>query len=67
MPHLPQIKTFVEERASNYPNLDVENIRGKMPELVLEKADGTKERVAIEKWKTEHIEEFLAERLQSDK
>ena len=63
---MPHIKTFVEERAQKYPNLDVEYIRGKSPELVMEKADGSKERVAIDKWKTEHIEEFLSARLQSD-
>ena len=63
---MPHIKTFVEEKAKKYANLDVEYIRGKAPELVLEKADGTMDRIPVDKWKTEDIEEFLAARLQND-
>ena len=63
---MPHIKTFVEERASKYANLDVEFIRGKNPELVMEKADGTKDVIPCDKWKTDDIEEFLNSRLQND-
>ena len=63
---MPHIKTFVEEKASKYSNLDVEFIRGKSPELVMEKADGEVDRIPVEKWKTDDIEEFLSSRLQND-
>ena len=63
---MPHLKTFVEEKAEKYPNLDIEYIRGKSPELVMETADGQQERIPIDKWKTEDIEDFLAARLQSD-
>ena len=61
-----QIKTFIEEKAEKYGNLDVEFIRGKSPELVMEKDDGTVDRIPVDKWRTEDIEEFLKARLQND-
>ena len=63
---MPQIKTFIEEKAEKYGNLDVEFIRGKSPELVMEKDDGTVDRIPVDKWRTEDIEEFLKARLQND-
>ena len=51
---------------ASYVNLDVEYIRGKSPELVMEKDDGKVDRIPVDKWRTEDIEEFLKARLQND-
>jgi hypothetical protein len=66
LPHYPHVKTFIEENASKYSNLDIEWVRGKNPELIMEKADGKKDKINVDRWKTTDIIEFLDSHLQND-
>ena len=60
----PHVETFVKERISNYPNLQVKYQFGSPPRLTLR--SGTKsETIRIDHWKTEHIEEYLKDKLLS--
>jgi hypothetical protein len=60
------VKTFLDEKAKNYNNLDIEYIRGKNPELIMEKSDGQKDHINVDRWKTDDIVEFLDSRLNND-
>jgi hypothetical protein len=60
------VKTFLSDHAKQYNNLDIEYVRGKNPELIMERSDGKKDHVNVDKWKTEDILEFLDSRLQND-
>ena len=62
----PTVKTFLSDHAKKYNNLDIEYVRGKNPELIMERSDGKKDHVNVDKWKTEDILEFLDSRLQND-
>lgn len=66
LPQYPQVKTFLSDHAKKYNNLDIEYVRGKNPELIMERSDGKKDHVNVDKWKTEDILEFLDSRLQND-
>jgi hypothetical protein len=46
--------------------LDIEWVRGKNPELIMEKADGKKDKINVDRWKTTDIMEFLDSHLQND-
>jgi hypothetical protein len=66
LPQYPEVKTFLDEKAKNYNNLDIEYIRGKNPELIMEKSDGQKDHINVDRWKTDDIVEFLDSRLNND-
>ena len=55
------METFIKQKAASYPRLTVVDRMG-APRLTLRVGD-EREVVPIEGWKTEHIEEFLTERL----
>ncbi|KAI4471683.1 selenoprotein f [Holotrichia oblita] len=57
----PQIQAFIKsERPAKFPNLQIKYIRGLDPIIKLYDKDGfLKETVAIEKWNTDSVEEFL--------
>ncbi|KAK9809223.1 hypothetical protein WJX72_011602 [[Myrmecia] bisecta] len=58
----PHIETFVRKKAKDYKGLTVIDRFGALPRLVL-KAGKDRETIRIDKWKTEHIEEFLQDKL----
>lgn len=64
----PQIQAFIKsERPSNFPNLQIKYVRGLDPIIKLYDKDGhLKETVAIEKWNTDSVEEFLNTHLEKD-
>lgn len=61
------MQTFVEEKAEDFLGLEVMYRFGSAPRLVLKGAKGLRETLRIDKWKTEHIEEFLADKLETVK
>lgn len=48
---------------SAYPQLSVKYEGGADPTLVMKTTDGQEENISINSWKTEHIEEFLTQKL----
>jgi len=54
----------VREKAPNIPNLQVTYTQGAPANLFMQDANGaTLEEVSIASWKTEHIDEYLREKL----
>ncbi|KAK4877665.1 hypothetical protein RN001_010171 [Aquatica leii] len=64
----PQIEAFIKsDRPSKFPNLQIKYVRGLDPIIKLFDKDGhNKETVAIEKWNTDSVEEFLNTHLETD-
>lgn len=64
----PQIQAFIKsDRPSKFSNLQIKYVRGLDPIIKLFDKDGhLKETVAIEKWNTDSVEEFLNTRLVHD-
>lgn len=60
-PAYPQIQAFVKsDRPAKFPNLQIKYVRGLDPVIKLLDKDGiVKDTVAIEKWNTDSVEEFL--------
>lgn len=58
----PHVETFLKERISSYPNMQVKYYFGAPPRLKL-KAGAKSETIRIDHWKTEHIEEYLKDKL----
>ncbi|KAL3155310.1 hypothetical protein ABBQ38_010874 [Trebouxia sp. C0009 RCD-2024] len=58
----PHVETFLKERISSYPNMQVKYYFGAPPRLKL-KAGTNSETIRIDHWKTEHIEEYLNHKL----
>lgn len=60
-PAYPQIQAFVKsDRPAKFPNLQIKYLRGLDPIIKLLDKDGiVRETVAIEKWNTDSVEEFL--------
>jgi len=59
----PHIFEFVDKKAQDYPKLTVVNERGSPPLLRLKDNTGGLDTLNIEGWKTEHLEQFLKEKL----
>ncbi|CAG9856786.1 unnamed protein product [Phyllotreta striolata] len=61
----PQIQAFIKsERPDKYPNLQIKYVRGLDPIIKLYDKDGhLQETVAIEKWNTDSVDEFLSTHL----
>ncbi|XP_071440449.1 selenoprotein F [Hetaerina americana] len=57
----PQIQAFIKsERPTKYPNLQIKYVRGLDPIIKLMDAEGNVQEVlAIDKWNTETVDEFL--------
>ncbi|XP_030752739.1 selenoprotein F [Sitophilus oryzae] len=64
----PQIQAFIKsDRPAKFPNLQIKYIRGLDPIIKLYDKDGhLQETVAIEKWNTDSVEEFLNTHLDND-
>ncbi len=61
----PTVETFVDEKAEEFPGLEVEFRFGSAPRLVLRGGKGQRETLRIDRWKTEQIEEFLKDKLKA--
>ena len=61
MPRWPQLKAFINSgKADSFPTLTIRYLRGADPVLKLLDEDGeVEEEMAIEKWNTDSVEEFL--------
>ncbi|VVC89126.1 selenoprotein F [Leptidea sinapis] len=64
-PAYPQIQAFVKgDKPAKFPNLQIKYVRGLDPIIKLLDKDGiVRDTVAIEKWNTDSVEEFLNARL----
>lgn len=60
----PHVDTFVNQRSSKYPTMQVKYYFGAPPRLKLRAGDKS-ETIRIDHWKTEHIEEYLNDKLLS--
>eukprot|EP00803_Ostreobium_quekettii_P010137 evm.model.scf_531.11 EVM.evm.TU.scf_531.11 scf_531:76539-77105(-) len=60
----PHIEEFVGKKVENYHNLEVRYRMGTHPKLHLS-TDEKRDTIRIDHWKTEEIEEFLKDRLES--
>lgn len=58
----PHIETFVTQHSSKYPKLKVRYVYGSPPRLTL-KSGNQQETIRIDHWKTEHVQEYLDDRL----
>jgi len=58
----PHVEEFIKKKADQHPGLKVVNRFGTAPRLTL-RAGTEREVVRIDGWKTEHIEEYLADKL----
>jgi len=60
--HYPQVQAFVKsERPKQFPGLTVKYVRGAEPIIKLLDEDGdVQEELAIDKWNTDSVEEFLS-------
>ncbi|XP_021184618.3 selenoprotein F [Helicoverpa armigera] len=67
-PAYPQIQAFVKsDRPAKFPNLQIKYVRGLDPIIKLLDKDGiVKDTVAIEKWNTDSVEEFLKAHLENE-
>ncbi|XP_013185740.2 selenoprotein F [Amyelois transitella] len=67
-PAYPQIQAFVKsDRPAKFPNLQIKYVRGLDPIIKLLDKDGiVKDTVAIEKWNTDSVEEFLNTHLEKE-
>lgn len=64
MGHYPAIQDFVQQKAPGVKNLQVTYTQGAPPTLFMKDSGGAVlEEVSIANWKTEHIDEYLAEKL----
>ncbi|XP_026765295.1 selenoprotein F [Galleria mellonella] len=67
-PAYPQIQAFVKsDRPAKFPNLQIKYVRGLDPIIKLLDKDGiVRDTVAIEKWNTDSVEEFLRTHLDKE-
>lgn len=67
-PAYPQIQAFVKsDRPAKFPNLQIKYVRGLDPIIKLLDKDGiVRDTVAIEKWNTDSVEEFLKAHLEKE-
>lgn len=67
-PAYPQIQAFVKsDRPAKFPNLQIKYVRGLDPIIKLMDKDGiVKDTVAIEKWNTDSVEEFINTHLEKE-
>jgi hypothetical protein len=63
----PQVAAFVKsEKVNRFPSLSVKYVRGADPSVKLYTEDGTlAQTLGIDKWNTDTLEEFLADKLVS--
>ena len=60
----PHVETFVKDKAEAFhPQLKVNDRFGVAPRLLMRRPNGSKEVIRIDGWKTEHIEEYLHDKL----
>lgn len=60
----PNIQTFIDDKLSQFPDVDVQFRFGAPPKLIMNDESGNqKESIRIDNWKTEQIEQFLREKV----
>eukprot|EP00850_Spirogloea_muscicola_P005924 SM000027S09705 [mRNA] locus=s27:939509:940038:+ [translate_table: standard] len=60
------VADFIEEKLANYKNVALQWRGNQSPRLLLHDIEGNVlDTIRIDAWKTEHIEAFLGEKLQS--
>eukprot|EP00243_Klebsormidium_subtile_P004026 TRINITY_DN17803_c0_g1_i1.p1 TRINITY_DN17803_c0_g1~~TRINITY_DN17803_c0_g1_i1.p1 ORF type:complete len:180 (+),score=19.82 TRINITY_DN17803_c0_g1_i1:25-540(+) len=60
------VSTFLEKHMKDHPKLTLKHRSGSAPKLVMKDKDGkVQETIRIDNWKTEHINEFLKQKLQT--
>lgn len=64
----PEVKDFIEKHAKGHSTLEIEYVRGQLPQLrmISDNEDEDDEIVNLQKWKTAHIEEYLKDKLLDD-
>eukprot|EP00898_Chlorokybus_atmophyticus_P002549 jgi/Chlat1/3295/Chrsp22S03539 len=64
----PHVQEFIDKKASSFKNLKVRYRPGSSPKLLLGNDFGKKseESIRIDHWKTEHIVEFLIQKLENN-
>ena len=64
----PEIQSFIDEKAKDFPSVKVEYKQGAYPTLLLfpelESEASEAESVSLDKWKIDHITDFLAAKLE---
>jgi len=53
----------VDKEASQFPKFIIDYVSGADPTLELTDSQGKKEKMNVDSWKTEHLREFLKEKL----
>eukprot|EP01012_Entosiphon_sulcatum_P014343 TRINITY_DN1937_c0_g1_i1.p1 TRINITY_DN1937_c0_g1~~TRINITY_DN1937_c0_g1_i1.p1 ORF type:complete len:151 (-),score=20.99 TRINITY_DN1937_c0_g1_i1:435-866(-) len=61
--HFPHVETFVNKDTSKHPKLEVQYVQGVRPTLVMKRPDGQEDVISVMNWKTEHLNEFLTQKL----
>ncbi|EFJ30489.1 hypothetical protein SELMODRAFT_440387 [Selaginella moellendorffii] len=60
----PHVQTFIESKLEKFPAVQAQYRFNASPKLILLDEDGNeKETVRIDNWKTEHIEQFLEQKV----
>ena len=60
----PRVAGFIEKESKELTNVKVSYKYAAMPKLILKDRDGQRESIRVDNWKTEHIKEFLLDRLE---
>ena len=55
---------FIEKESKELTNVKVSYKYAAMPKLILKDGNGQRESIRVDGWKTEHIREFLLDRLE---
>ena len=66
MEAMPHIEEFVRDKAAGYPGLRVAYMVGVPPRLMLRDATGASTVVSVYKWKPEHLEDVLRDKLRPE-
>lgn len=67
MGHYPALNEFIEKHAPEFKNLKVTYTQGAPPTLLMQSDQGdTLDEVSVAQWKTEHLTEYLTEKLKAD-
>lgn len=67
LPGYPQVQAFIDsERPAQFPGLNIQYVRGADPFIkLMDSAGHVKEELAIDKWNTDSVEEFLRLRMET--
>lgn len=66
MGHYPALQEFIDKHASEFRNLKVTFSQGAPPTLFMQDEQGKNlDEVSVAQWKTEHLTEYLTEKLKA--